>query len=479
VLTDDIPRRIAALSPAKRALLERWKVGQDLQEGHDRVIRRRPEDEPNRASIGQLRMLRWGQENRERVHALNLYYILQMDGRLDLDLLASALNEIERRHECLRTSFTVGDGEPSVRINPPQESALPIEDLLNMTPSAALEEAIQRGRSLGETALDPGERRLWRAKVFRVAPEIHVLVLVVHHLAFDQWSMGVVLRELAVLYDSSHTGQPSRLPALPVQFADFAYWERRWIEENVLASQMSYWAEKLAGSVPPLRLPGYKRSLPGLKQEGRLPIELGPELSRQISSFARAKNSSVYMVLLTILGMTLSSLTDQHEFVIGNTAANRVYGNADSLIGPFTNRVPMRISVPAGTQFAEVFPRIRQVCIEALANQQLPNSIIAQCSDKEWNNTSLTQMLFSLQNAPLPRLKIGDLNCEPLFVGYGLTDWEIALFLFDAEALSKSAGLSGLIYYNRLCYGEDAMQGLWTVFVKVAARVMSTAGSEF
>jgi hypothetical protein len=462
----DVERRLANLSSAKRALLERWQQGEAIVRDHARVVRRRPngDRDPAPLSVGQERLWQWQKLNSERANALNLHYLLEIRGNLDHVALASSLDEIHRRHECLRSHFVSSGDTVVAQLCPDRHTSLLNEDLSDLPETDALAEARSRAQKLGSRPFDVSTGPLSRAVLYKIARHSYILLLAVHHIVFDQWSMGVVLQELSRLYADFHRKSPPSLEALPVQFADFAYWERRWIDEGAFDRHREYWSKQLVGSAPRLILPGRRPHITDFRR-GHVSVRFSDGLSARVGSVARTHNASAYMILLAALAMTLAELTGQTEIVIGNPTANRNYGNIQALIGFFVNNVPMRLSVQPGRALPDFLRYVKRVSGDALAHQELPTSVIAAARSAA-SQSDLYQVIFSMQNSPVPSVKLGELDVTPSLLDYGATTVDMALFLIESQALTNiDSELAGMIHFNAAVYDETAMDNVWRAFV--------------
>jgi arthrofactin-type cyclic lipopeptide synthetase C len=475
---DAVKARLDALPQAKRALLERWLAIEAKPSGHGRVVTRRPRASRRQLSFGQQRLWDWEQRNLCRSHALNLHYLLDIEGALDGAALGRALREIHRRHECLRMRFTASDTGVCIELDDDRLDRLSIEDLSHLPEANAVAEALRRGQALGSApfALDAGP--LSRSVLYQVASARGILLLAIHHLVFDQWSMGVVLRELRALYGAFTRNVQPLLPPLIVQYDDFAYWEREWVLSGEFESQRQYWSRQVANQPAPLKLPGYREGATDFLHVRR-PVRFHEGLSARVAEAAKANNVSPYMILLSALGLTLGSLTGRTDFVIGSPMANRNYGNVENQIGFYVNNLPIYLSTPPARSAREHLLEVRRVSTEASANQQLPTSLIGVLRPESLRETPLYQTVFSYQNSPVPDVKLGDLKVRPLVLDYGMTTVDFSLFLIEAEALTSVSGeLAGMVHYNGAVYGDEAMEGFWTKFVAATEDFLASLRSE-
>src|SRR5919107_315171 len=289
----------------------------------------------------------------------NIRQAIRIKGGLDVGVLRRALGAIVARQEALRTTFAVMDGNPLQVIAPSLDVPLPVESLSSL-PGEEREEAVQRWvREAGRERFDLERGPLFRARLLRLGEEEHLLLLSVHHAVSDGWSMGVFWRELSALYGAFSRGEPSPLPELPVQYADYALWQRRWLDGEVLEGQLGYWRERLAG-LSPLELPTDRprpavRSHLGARQELMLP----EPLTRTLKDLARREGTTLFMVLLGAFQALLARYSGQEDIAVGSPIAGRNQAETEGLIGFFVNTLVMRTDLSGDPTFKELLGRVR------------------------------------------------------------------------------------------------------------------------
>ena len=294
------------------------------------------------------------------------YPHLRIRGPLDVPVLERALNEIVRRHEALRTRFPEADGRPIQVIDPPAPRPLPVVDLSHL--SAAEQESECKRYTTQETGrpIDLQNGPLTRVSLLRLSADEHVLLAAAHHIVYDGWSLAVLTRELTALYQAYQAGRPSPLPELPIQYADFAAWQRNWLQGEKLEQLRSRWVERLAG-VPPLELP-IDRPRPAIRTTpgDTLPCDLSPDLSAAVNEFCRREGVTPFMTLLAAFQVLLARYTGQDDFAIGSPVANRTQPETESLIGYFINVVVLRNDLSGDPDFREVVRRVQPGCARCL-----------------------------------------------------------------------------------------------------------------
>ena len=268
-----------------------------------------------------------------------------------------------------------------------------------------------------------------------------MLLLVTHHIASDGWSMGVLFRELAVLYEAFSTGKASPLPELPIQYADFAVWQHGWLQGEVLERQLSYWKEKLAG-VAVLELPT-DRPRPAVQsyRGGRKSLALSEALSEELKAFSRKEGATLFMTLLAAFQTLLQRYTGQEDVVVGSPIANRTRAEIEGLIGFFVNTLVLRTDLSGNPTFRELMARVRGVALGAYEHQDLPfEKLVEELNpDRNLSRTPLFQVMFVLQNAPRLALELPGLTVSPVQTNSGTAKFDLTLSVVEgADSLRAS-----------------------------------------
>ncbi|AUX42318.1 NRPS protein [Sorangium cellulosum] len=379
-------------------------------------------------------------------------------GELSLEVLGRVLTEIVRRHEVLRTVFSERDGVPVQVVREPGVVAVAVEEATGLGAEereAALRVWVERHAS---ERFSLSEGPLLRASVLRLSSTEHVIFLGMHHIVTDGWSMGVLVREVGALYEAFLAGEQSPLPELEIQYGDFAVWQRRWLQGEVLSRQVSFWKEQLSG-VSPLELPTSRPrpaqpSYRGAVHRQRLPRSL----SRQVSALGRECNATVFMTLLAAFDVLLSRYTRQEDVCVGTPIANRSHAGLEGLIGFFVNTLVMRADLSGNPSFREVVGRVRDRALAAYAHQDIPFEQVVEAVnvERDLGRHPLFQVMFILQNAPQGELLLQGLTLEGVGFETGTAKfdltlsmvegdegleagWEYSTDLFDAESVSRMA----------------------------------------
>jgi amino acid adenylation domain-containing protein len=376
----------------------------------------------------------------------NMPRALRLGGALDERALERALGEIVRRHESLRTTFAEVDGSPVQVVAPFVGFAVPVEDLSGLG-EADREAAV--GRRAGEEALQPFDLAagpLFRAALLRLGDEDRVLLLTMHHIVSDGWSMGVFFRELSALYTAYREGGESPLPELAVQYADYAVWQREQLEGEVLDRQLSYWRERLAGAPELLELPT-DRPRPAVQtyRGASVPVGLSLKLLERLQALGRSEGATLYMTLLGAFQVLLGKYAGSEDVVVGSPIAGRTRKEIEELIGFFVNTLVLRTDLSGDPSFREVLGRVREATLGAYEHQEVPfEKLVTELQpERSLSHSPLFQVLFTLQNAgggggALPGLNVSGAGGE----------LASAKFDLSLEFMATPQGLHGGLIYS-------------------------------
>ena len=365
----------------------------------------------------------------------NVAAAVRVDGPMDAVALSRAFDEIVRRHEALRTTFAKVDGRPVQVIAPPVHVPINQVDLrANRNPALAAERlATEEARRPFDLERGP----LVRASLLRLGEGEHAVLLSMHHIVTDGWSMGVAARELATLYEAFREGRPSPLADPAIQYGDFATWQREWIKGDVLEDLLGYWTGKLAG-VPNLGLPA-DRPRPTLRTSrgSLIPFTLPADLAEGLHALARREGASPFMVLLAAFQALLNRYSGQDDFAVGTPIANRNRAETEGLIGYFVNMLALRADLSGDPSFRELLGRVREVAFGAYEHQDLPFEAVVEALHlgRDPGRTPLFQAMFVLQNNQMPAVGRDDLSLAPLIVaeGTGTAKFDLTLALEEIE----------------------------------------------
>jgi len=429
----DLAGRLARLSPAKRELLERR-----LREQGEKL--RRAESIPRRADPGTA-PLSFAQQRLWFLHDLapessvyNVPRMLRFRGTLDEDALRRALDEIVARHEVLRTTFVVVENRPTQVIAERGSVPLLRTDLISLPSAAREEEAARIAEEEQQGRFDLARGRLLRARLLRLGPEEHILLLTSHHIVSDAWSAGILLRELEILYRAFSQGRPSPLPRLPIQYADFAVWQREWLSGKVLESQLEYWRKQLEGSEPGLELPTDRpRPLEQSFRGGRHSVSFSKDLLASLKRLSQQEGATLYMTLLAAFGALLLRYTGQEDIAVGSPIAGRNRPEIEGLIGFFVNTLVLRTDLSGDPTFRELLHRVREVALNAYTHQDLPfEKLVEELAPKrDLGANPLFQVLFALQDAPSASFELPGLQVVSRLGETGSTHFDLEIYLWE------------------------------------------------
>ncbi|HEV8580079.1 MAG TPA: amino acid adenylation domain-containing protein [Thermoanaerobaculia bacterium] len=361
---------------------------------------------------------------------------LAAHGELSLPAMEAALSEIVRRHEALRTTYEPRGDLPSQVIASPAPFRLPLVDLSD------LPETLRRGevrRLADETVAAPFNLErdpMLRARAVRLGAAEHALLLTVHHIAADGWSVGVMVEEIAALYPAALAGTASPLPELTVQYADFAVWQRAWLQGSVLDGQLGYWRERLAGVPAALDLPSDRPRPPFQSFRGATRNHpIAPETTLALVSLARQQDATLFMVLLAAVQALLGRYAGQEDLAVGSPIANRIRAEIEPLIGFFVNSLVLRGDLSGDPPFRELVARSRRVALEAYSHQDLPFERLVEelRPERQPARNPLFQVMVAFQNAPVRAVGLPGLTFSPVAFEFPATRFDLEVFFTEVE----------------------------------------------
>ncbi len=379
--------------------------------------------------------------------------ILSITGQFNVAAFKQSLDEVIRRHETLRTTFAVKEGKPVQVIAPAQSLELPVIDLSGLPVTEREVEVEARIVEETQRPFDLSRGPLLRATLLQLGPQEHVLLFAMHHIVSDDWSKGVLIREVAALYEAFSKGLPSPLPERSLQYADFAHWQRQWLTGDVLESQLAYWRRQLGGTLTPLELPtDHPRPASPSFRGAHIPVRLPGDLTEKLKTLSRREGATLFMTLLAAFKTLLHRYTSRADIIVGTPIANRTRGEIEDLIGFFVNTLVLRSDFSGNPTFCELLKRVRDVTLGAYAHQDLPFEKLVEDLNLSRNlgQTPFLQVVFTLQNAPMPPLELSGLTLEVQSVDNGTAKFDLVLNMAETEE-----GLVGWLEYNRDLF-EDA-----------------------
>ena len=440
----EISERIARLSPAKQALLDKMLRENGGGLSSQTAILKRQKQELDRLSFAQERLWLFDQLE-PGSSAYNMSLAVRLTGNLNVAALEQSIGEILRRHEVLRTTFIIGNDRPVQKIAPVTAFTLSKVDLSTIP----LEQRETKARQLaGEEASRPFDLTagpLLRAALLQLTPQEHVLLLTVHHIVFDGWSWAILYRELSALYEVFLRGNPSSLPELPIQYADFAVWQRQWLQGKKLEEQLAFWKEHLNG-VSPLELPT-DRPRPSVQtfHGATHTVEFPQSLTETLQGLSRKEGATLFMTLLAAFQSLLRRYTGQDDIVVGIPIANRNRAEIEGLIGFFVNTLVMRTDTSGDPVFRELLKQVKKTALDAYTYQDLPLEKLVEelHPERDLSRNPLFQVMFAMQNVPIATLELSSLTPDPLETERTMTRFDLEVHLQETRE-----GIKGKFVYN-------------------------------
>ncbi|BAZ09546.1 amino acid adenylation domain-containing protein [Calothrix sp. NIES-4071] len=453
----DILKHLETLSPEKRELvLQKLKKQQSPQNTPPTPVSRA---QPLPLSFAQQRLWFINQLEGENC-VYNVPFFWQLHGFLNTSVLEQAIREIIQRHEVLRTTFSVVDDSLIQIIHAHPQLTMQVLDWRQLTEENQLRQAHQLATEELQQPFDLSKPPLLRVKLLQLGDQSHLLLLVIHHIVCDGWSMDIFRRELFTLYTAFCAGKPSPLPELSLQYADFAQWQRQWLQGEILQTQLNYWQRQLTAVPPLLELPTDRPRQKAQSFKGRsIFLKLNQHLTQKLKRLSQQSGTTLFMTLLAAFTLLLSRYSRQEDIVVGSAIANRNRREIEPLIGFFVNTLALRTNLQGNPTFLELLKRVRQVTLDAYDHQDLPfEKLVDELGlERSLSHHPLFQVAFSLQNQQEQKLETNGLNftrfewentttlldLSLIFreTHQGLIgEWEYATDLFEAKTIQRMAG---------------------------------------
>jgi acyl carrier protein len=433
-------------------------------------VRRVPRDGPLPLSFAQQRL--WFLHQITPTDAHDLYngpLNFRLQGTLDVSILERILREIIARHEPLRTGFKSVNGQPVQVIEDRVEFSLPITDLRQFPQDEREAEARRIAALDAKRPFDLSKAPLLRAELLRLDEQDHILVMTIHHIVFDIWSMGVFAREILALYEAFSENRPSPMPDLRIAYADFAQWQREWLQGEVLEQQLNYWKAQLK-DLPELHLPtDYPRpERPTFKGDLVL-FQLPVDLSDEVRRLSRQESATLFMVLLAAFNTLLYRYSGQEDVVTSTAIANRNWSEIEPLIGFFVNTLVLRASIAGGPTFRELLGRVRKVTLDAYAHQDLPFEKLVEelRPERDTSHAPMFRTMIGLLNIPVDT----NINIPGLKITQFKTHNRAAKFDIILRMTDRDDGLRGEIEYDTDLFSRKTVEGFVTHFRNILEAV--------
>jgi hypothetical protein len=452
----DFSERIARLTPAQLELLARRLRAQasaTTTTPADKSIPRRADAAaPAPLSFAQQRL--WFLDQLMPGNAFyNIPAAVRLTGALDPEALRRGFEEIVRRHESLRTTFDNAGDEPVQRIAPPARVELPVEDLAGLPGAESEERALLLAAEEARAPFDLHRGPLLRIRLLRLGERDHVVLLTMHHIISDGWSMNVLIRELVTLYETFASGATPPRAELSIQYADFAAWQREHLSGAALEAQLAYWRERLAGASGVLNLPtDYPRPAAQSFRGARRRLELSRELAEALGELSRREGVTLFMTLLAAFLALLNHFTGETDLLVGSPVAGRDRAELEGLIGFFANILVLRTDLAGDPDFRELLARVRETTLGAGEHQEMPLDKIVDAvqAERDLSRTPLFQVAFTLQHAPEEVFNVSGLTLKTLRVESGTAQFDLVLNMVE-----KGRDLSGTLEYSKDIFSAD------------------------
>jgi amino acid adenylation domain-containing protein len=426
-----------------------------------------PRDRDLPLSFGQQRL--WFlQQLDPGSHSYNTPFALRLSGDLDVAALAWTLEQVVRRHETLRTTFRVSGGEPVQVIAPPGPQPLPLVDLSALPARVGWGEAQRLTAVEAATPFDLARPPVVRLRLLRLTHAEHVLLFTIHHVSGDGWSTGVLTHEVAELYAARIAGRAPDLPALPVQYADFAVWQREWLRGEALEAQIAYWRERLTGAPPLLELPTDRPRppVPG-DRSGRVSADLPDAVWSSAEELGRREGATPFMTLLAVYAILLQRYSGQDTVVVGTPIANRNRREIEGLIGFFANTLVLRTDLGDDPTFRNLVRRVRENALGAYAHQDLPfEKLVDELQPpRDMSHAPVFQVMLVHQGPPGEELTLGDVGLSAFGSGAPAARYDLTL-----TCAEMGGGLSCGIDFSADLFDPETARRMLRLFNHLVAR---------
>jgi amino acid adenylation domain-containing protein len=466
---ESITKRIAELSPEKRQLLEQLLLKEGVASTHRAIAPRRTNARSLPLSFAQQRL--WFVDQLVPGNPIyNIFAPVSFDEEIKVAALERSLNEIVRRHETLRTTFTTSDGQPFQLIAPSLSLPLPVIDLRHRSAQEREADAQRIASAEASRPFDLSRGPLLRATLLRLDDKQSVLLLTMHHILTDGWSMGILFHELRTLYQAYCEGRESPLPELPIQYADYAIWQRQWLQGPVLDKQLAYWRQQLA-ELPVLQLPtDYPRpAVPSFRGASHY-LTIPQRVTEALRELSQREGATLFMTLLAAFQTLLQRYSGQQQIVVGSPIAGRNRAEIEGLIGFFVNTLVLRTDFQGEPSFRELLRRVREVCLGAYAHQDVPfEKLVEELQpDRDLSRNPLFQVTLELFSAP-------NVDDEPPTATSGWLDIDKGTAVFDVtfHLWDGPEGISGQIEYSTDLFKETTIARLSEHFQVLLAGIVA------
>ena len=462
VLTDDLSAQLQARKAEILAFLRQHEPTAPAP------IQPVPRTGPLPVSFAQQRL--WFLEQMQQEGAVyNIPLAIQVQGFLDEAAFSQSFNALIERHEALRTRFVTVEGQPMQAVIAPAPIAIEPRDLRPLPPSEQEAEVRQQAIAAAQIRFDLTQAPLLRVTLLQLAELESVVLLTMHHIIADGWSMEVLLQELAWLYRAHLTGADPALPTLPIQYGDFAVWQREWLQGEVLERQLRYWREQLSGPLPVLQLPtDFPRARVQTFRGAVENFALSADLSDRLKSLAQKHSTTLFVTLLTAFKVLLFRYTGQPDVLVGTPIANRNHAEVEGLIGFFVNTLVLRSRLTPQATFLDVLEQLKVTTYQAYEHQDLPFEKLVEVlqPERDLSYNPLFQVKFRLENAPQSAISLPGLTLKPLPQAYATAKLDLSVDLYETPD-----GIVGGFEYNRDLFEPETIRRMVAHFQTLLAGI--------
>ena len=465
VLTDELSAQLQARKAEILAFLQQSETTDSV------TIQPVPRTAPLPVSFAQQRL--WFLEQMQQEGAVyNIPLAVRVQGWLDESAFKQSLNALVQRHEALRTRFITVDGQPMQAIVASAPIDVQQRDLRSQTPAEQKAEVQQQAIAAAQTRFDLTQAPLLRVILLQLGDRESVVLLTIHHIVADGWSMEVLLQELGLFYRAYLTGSSAPLPPLPIQYGDFAVWQRQWLQGEVLERQLSYWREQLSGTLPVLQLPtDFPRARVQTFRGAVESFTLSAELSDRLKSLAQQQSTTLFTTLLTAFKVLLFRYTGQRDLLVGTPIANRNRAEVEGLIGFFVNTLVLRSRLTPQSTFLELLEQLRTATYQAYEHQDLPFEKLVEAlqPERDLSYNPLFQVKFRLENQPQQAISLPGLTLKPVPQTYSTAKLDLSVDLYETPN-----GIVGGFEYNRDLFEADTIHRMVEHFQTLLAGIADT-----
>ncbi len=448
------------LSPTKQALLEKWLKGQSIVELTS--IKPRPQDSQLPLSFPQQRQL-FLELLEGGTSVNNLPVFLDIVGNINHVALEQSVNQILARHDVLRTRFLFGQGLPIPETLGELKITIPVVDVQNLNGTTQLIEARRLAEREASIAFDLSKAPLLRLRLFKINSDRHYLLIVAHHTIADGWSLGVFLQELSFFYQNIIEDKSAQLPVLPIQYADFAYWQTQAIRKESFEASLSYWKKSLGGELPILELPTDHPRSPHQNFSGKVfHFVISESLTKSIEKISQQENVTPFITLLSAFNILLHRYSGQGDILVGTPVASRNLPEIENLIGVFINTIVLRTNFSTGINFHELLMQVKEITLGAIAHQDLPfEKLVEELKPKrDLSRPPIFQVVFNLQNSPLADIQLPGLQIIPGEIDRGASQFELTLMISK-----RGQHYVATVEYNNALFKQQTIDRMFKSFL--------------